>query len=352
MAIEVAVIGTGWVGGIRTQAAADNPQVSALHIAEIRPDRLEEIKRLVKPKSATLDYKELLANPAIKAVMISTTPESTHYQITKDALLAGKHVMVEKPIASTEDEAEELIDLAEKKKLILTVGYSQRFNPRVAFIKKVIESGEIGEPVTCLSSRNVTVSLGTKIRGRTKLSLAAMEATHDLDFLLWCLAPRRPIRVYSQVAGKYLAKQYGPGTPDHQWIMVTLDDGTTIVVGAGAILPVGYPNYCQTWMQIVGTEGTLSIDDSHHEVTLNTRKNGIHYPMSSMPGEFVMDHTFAGPMVKETDYFIDNITRGKPVMVKPKEARTVMDIYIAADISAERNEPVSLPRNARLSDLK
>ncbi len=346
MAIEVAVIGTGWVGGIRTQAAADNPQVSKLHIAEIRPDRLAEIKALVKPASAALDYRDLLKNPAIKAVMVSTTPETTHYTITKDCLLAGKHVLVEKPIAATETEAEELIEIAEANNLILTVGYSQRFNPRVAFIRKVIQSGEIGEPVTCLSSRNGTISLGNKIRGRTKLSLAAMAATHDLDFLLWCLEPRKPVRVYSQVVtGKTFA-----GAPDHQWILVTLDDGTTIVVGAAAILPAGYPNYTQTWMQIVGTEGTLTVDDTHHEVTLNTRKNGIQYPMSSMPGEFVMEHTFAGPMVKETDYFIDNITRGKPVMVKPKEARQVMDVYIAADISAERNEPVRLPRNARLGE--
>ncbi len=346
MAIEVGIIGTGWVGGIRTQAAADNPQISKLHIAEIRPERLAEMKALTKPSTATLDYKDLLDNPAIKAIFISTTPESTHYPITKDCLLAGKHVMVEKPLASTEDEADELIALAERKKLHLTVGYSQRFNPRIAFIRKVIQSGEIGEPVTCLSSRNVTVELGNKIRGRTKLSLAAMEATHDLDFLLWCLQPRKPIRVYSQVSGKYMARKI-PGAPDHQWILVTLDDGTTVNVGAGAILPVGYPNYCQTWMQIVGTEGTLSIDDSHKEVTLNTRKNGIQYPMSSMPGEFV-DHTFFGPMVHETNYFIDCITRGKPIMVKPAEARMIMDIYIAADISAERNEPVSLPRNARL----
>jgi hypothetical protein len=55
-------------------------------------------------------------------------------------------------------------------------------------------------------------------------------------------------------------------------------------------------------------------------------------------------------MAKETDYFIDCITRGKPVLVKPREARTVMDVYLAADLSAERNEPISLPRNAPISE--
>ena len=132
----------------------------------------------------------------------------------------------------------------------------------------MIEDGTIGEPVTALSSRNLAADLGGRIQGRTKLSLAAMEATHDLDFLLWCLAPRKPIRVFSQIAGQ--AQQGTSNTPDHQWIMVTLDDGTTITVGAGVIMPPGHPQYCQTYMQIIGTEGTLTIYDDRSEVTLNT----------------------------------------------------------------------------------
>ena len=126
--------------------------------------------------------------------------------------------------------------------------------------------------------------------------------------------------------------------------MVTLDDGTTITVGAGVIMPPGHPQYCQTYMQIIGTEGALTIYDDRSEVTLNTLKHGIRYPMSTMPGEFV-GHVFEGPMATETNYFIDCVARGKPVMVKPAEARQVMEVYVAADISAERNEPVTLPRN-------
>ncbi|MBN8920599.1 MAG: Gfo/Idh/MocA family oxidoreductase [Rhizobiales bacterium] len=340
--VSVGIIGTGWIGGIRARVLAECPQVRELHICEIKPDRLAEIVAQTNPASSTLDYRELLQNESIDVVIISTTPESTHYDITKDALLAGKHVLIEKPLARTEEEADELIRIAREKKLKLTVGYSQRFNPRMAYIRKVIQSGGIGEVVTCLVSRNATRELGKKITGRVKLSPAAMEATHDLDYLMWCLAPRKPVRVYSQTSGKLFTEQFG--SPDHQWIIVTLDDGTTITVGAGWILPIGYPNYCQTWIEIIGTEGTLTIDDTHKEVTLNTSKNGIHYPMSSMPGEDV-EHVFAGAMANETLHFIDACTRGKPVMVKPEEARAVMDIYLAADLSVERGEPVTLPRN-------
>ena len=92
-----------------------------------------------------------------------------------------------------------------------------------------------------------------------------MESTHDLDFLLWCLQPRKPVKVYSQTAGKLFSKK--SNTPDHQWIIVTLDDGMTITVGGGWILPLGYPNYSHTWIEVIGTDGSLFIDDSHKAVS-------------------------------------------------------------------------------------
>jgi predicted dehydrogenase len=341
--VGVGVIGTGWVGGVRANALRDHPQVRELHICDIRADRLKEVEDETNPDSATLDYRDFLTNPGIDVIFVSTTPERTHYPITREALLAGKHVLVEKPIASTAEEADELIGLAGDNGLKLTVGYSQRFNPRMAFIRKTIRSGAIGEVVTCLVSRNVTRELGEKITGRVKLSPASMEATHDLDYLLWCLQPRKPVKVYSQTSGKLFPKKIG--SPDHQWVMVTLDDGTTLTVGAGWILPLGYPNYSNAWIEVIGTEGALTIDDSHKEVTLNTTKDGIRYPMSTMPGEEV-DHVFAGAMANETVHFVDACARNRPVMVKPEEARMIMDIYIAADLSDERGEPVMLPRNA------
>jgi scyllo-inositol 2-dehydrogenase (NAD+) len=84
------------------------------------------------------------------------------------------------------------------------------------------------------------------------------------------------------------------------------------------------------------------VDDSHRDVMLSTMQNGMRLPMSSMPGEFV-DHTYAGPMERETTFFLDAVALDKPVLVTAEQARQVMEVYIAADLSAERGEPVSLP---------
>ena len=73
--VEVAVIGTGWCGGIRAETLAKSALVDKLHICEIKPERLAEVKALTNPATATLDYQDIIANPAIAVVYISTTPE-------------------------------------------------------------------------------------------------------------------------------------------------------------------------------------------------------------------------------------------------------------------------------------
>ena len=340
--INVGVIGTGWCGGIRANACNNNPLVDKLYIAETNKKRLDELKNSLNLEDASENWKDLISNDEIDTIIISATPETTHYPMALASLKAGKNVFLEKPISTTLEEAEELINESIKNNLKFTIGYSQRFNAKYAYVKKSLQEKLIGEPVTCLVSRHITRELGEKISGRTALSPAAMESTHDLDFLLWCLQPRKPVKVYSQTAGKLFSKK--SNTPDHQWIIVTLDDGMTITVGGGWILPLGYPNYSHTWIEVIGTDGSLFIDDSHKDVHLNTVRDGIRYPMSSMPGEPI-EHTHAGPMHEETMHFINAVATNKPVLVKPEEAKTVMELYIAADLSAERGEPITLPRN-------
>ncbi|MCL4800950.1 MAG: Gfo/Idh/MocA family oxidoreductase [Burkholderiales bacterium] len=340
--VNVAIVGTGWCGGIRAEACAASPLVGDLHLAEIRPERLAEVARATSPKSTTDDYRRLLDDATIDAVIVSATPESLHYPMARDALAAGKHVFLEKPIAQTLAEADELIGLARRGRLKFTIGYSQRFNPKFAYVRKSLRDGTIGSPVSALVSRHITRNLGKKISGRTKLSPAAMESTHDLDFVLWCLEPAKPVRVYSQVNYGAMRAATGAPIPDTQWITVTMDSGLSFVVGGGWSLPPGYPNFSSTWIEMIGTEGALIVDNSHRDVVLNTMQGGMVLPMSSMPGEPV-EHTYAGPMAPETLHFLEAVAFDRPVLVTAEQARVVMEVYTAADLSAERNEPVSLP---------
>src|SRR3954469_15635018 len=345
--VEVAVIGTGWCGGIRADTLSRSALVDKLHICEIRPDRLAEVKALTNPATATLDYQDFINNDRIRVIYVSTTPESTHYPIARDCLRAGKHVLLEKPIALELWEADELITLAKRNNVKFTIGYSQRFNPKVAYAKKKITDGTLGKVVSVMVSRHLSRSLGKKIASRVRLSPAVMESTHDLDFAFWLLEPAKPVRVYSQGAYGYM--QPVNGSYDVMWTTVTMDNGMVVVVGGGWNLPPSYPNYCATWIEITGTEGALILDDTHRDNWLNTVEDHTQYPMSTMPGEQV-DHVFAGQMGPETIHFLESCIMDRQGLVTPESARMGMETYPAADFPAGRSEPIDLPlSNATLS---
>jgi len=230
--------------------------------------------------------------------------------------------------------------LAKGAGLKFTIGYTQRFNPKYAYVKKCLDDGTLGRPVTALVSRNVSRSIGNKIGGRIQLSPAVMEATHDIDFILWCLEGTKPVRVYSEVV--YGIMKEAHGVPDCQWIMVTMEDGTVFTIGAGWALPPGYPHFSTTAIEFVAAEGALLIDDSHRDIVLNTMKGGMVFPLSTMPGEQVA-HVYQGPMEAETIHFIEAVVLDRPVLVTPEQARQVMEVTLAADLSAERHQPVTLP---------
>ena len=237
-----------------------------LHICEIRPDRLAEVKALTKPASATLDYQDIVRNPDISVVYVCTTPETNHFPITRDCLKAGKHVLLEKPIALELWEADELITLAPRRAQIHHRLFAA-LQPKFAFAKKKIADGtpkwfRDGEPPRHPQPRK-------KIGSRTKLSPVAMESTHDLDFIFWLLEPAARARLF---AGRLWPMQPLNGSTT-SWSTVTMDNGVLVVSAAAGIRRRAIPLLRRS---ITGTEGALILDDTHRDNWLNTVKDGTH----------------------------------------------------------------------------
>src|SRR5260370_598128 len=139
---EAAVIGTGWCGGIRAETLARSALCRKLHICEIRPDRLAEVKALTNPASATLDYQDIVRNGDISVVYICTTPEHTHFPIPRDCLKAGKHVLLEKPIAMELFEAYQLIAIASRSNVKVRSGTLPAIDPHCGATSSEITGAE------------------------------------------------------------------------------------------------------------------------------------------------------------------------------------------------------------------
>lgn len=336
--ISVGVVGTGWIGRRRAETCAAHPLVRELHLADVQEDAAREAATATGAASFTTDYRDLLGR--VDGVIVSTAPETTHYPVARDCLAAGVHVLLEKPMAFTLEEADELVTLARDRGVKFAVGYTQRFQPRFSYLKQCVVDGAVGRPVTALVSRHITRQLGEKIAGRGELGPAQMEATHDIDLVLWWMEGTRPVRVYAQSVDGVMKARHG--LPDCTWIVVTNSDGSAFTIGANWNLPLESPGFSGCTIEFVGTEGALFVDDSHRDVLLSTVGGGLTRPLSTMPGEQV-GHVYRGPMEAETLHFLDALARDLPVLVTPEQARTVMEVTLAADLSAELSRPVELP---------
>lgn len=170
MPITIALIGAGHMGRIHIQklASFENTQISG--VADVDPEKARELGQQYKVPSFD-NYQKLIGHA--DGVIIAT-PTDTHYQIAKDFLNAGTHVLIEKPITSNLDEAKELIDLGKKNKLILQVGFLERFNP--AFLKSF---PLIKKPLLIESCR------ASGFTGRsTDIDVILDLMIHDIDLIL------------------------------------------------------------------------------------------------------------------------------------------------------------------------
>ena len=178
--IKLGIIGCGYWGAnlVRNFYQADNCEIKI--VAEESSARQDFVKSNYPEIKVTSDYKELLKDGVIDAIIVAT-PASHHYELAEESLRAGKHVFVEKPLALTSRDAEELVALADKAKKILMVGHTVIYNEAIKKLKEFVDSGEIGEIYYAYASR---LNLG---KVRSDVNVMWNLAPHDVSVLLYLL---------------------------------------------------------------------------------------------------------------------------------------------------------------------
>ena len=156
--------------------------------ADLSADRRDFVQSLYPDVKVSDDSEEVFSDPDIDAVVIAT-PVKSHFDLSVKALDAGKHILVEKPIATTVDEVEEIGRLAEEKNLIAMVGHTFLYNPAVRYVKKIIDSGELGDIRYIYSQR---VNLG---RIRSDVDALWNLAPHDISIVQYWLDEPTPVSI-------------------------------------------------------------------------------------------------------------------------------------------------------------
>ncbi len=186
----VAVVGSGYWGPNLTRNFAELPGRPLAAVCDLQADRVRAMQQRYPWIQTFTSMDALLAAPGIDAVAIAT-PAETHHALARQALLAGKHVLVEKPLATTPAECVELVELAHRHGLTLMVGHTFLYNPGLRYIRSLIANGELGDVLYVTSRR---LNLG---QVRQDVNVVWNLAPHDIAIILYLLG-QRPTRVIAQ----------------------------------------------------------------------------------------------------------------------------------------------------------
>ncbi|HQG25124.1 MAG TPA: Gfo/Idh/MocA family oxidoreductase [Syntrophorhabdus sp.] len=170
MPIKMALVGCGHMGKIHLQKLSSFDEIQIAGIVDVDTKRANDLAQPINVPAFN-NYKKLLGN--VDGVIIAT-PTETHYQIAKDFLKSGTHILLEKPITSRQDQAQELINLAQTRQLILQVGFLERFNPAISKILPIIK-----KPLL-IESRRLSEFTGRS----TDIDVVLDLMIHDIDLIL------------------------------------------------------------------------------------------------------------------------------------------------------------------------
>ena len=268
---RIGVVGLGYWGPNVARNIAANPRAELAWLCDRAPDVLAATAMRHPQARTTGSYDDLLDDPDLDAVAI-VTPVSTHYELAVAALEAGKHVLVEKPLAASSTQAGDLIDLATERGLVLLPGHTFLYSPPVLKVKELLDAGELGDIYFISLSR---VNLGLH---QPDVSVVWDLAPHDLSILSFWLGGM-PTEVSA-----FTRSCVFPETPDVAFVNLRFGTGTIAHLELSWLSPVKLRR-----TSIVGSEKMVVYDDTSNE-PIRIFDAGAELPAPETFGEFRLSY--------------------------------------------------------------
>jgi UDP-N-acetylglucosamine 3-dehydrogenase len=321
--MRVGLVGAGFMGGVHLNAYAGIPEVEVVGVADARLESAVAGAEIVGARSYT-SYEELVAAEDVEVVDVCL-PTAFHRDLAVRAAGEGMHVILEKPIARTMEDAQQIVDAFSGDGPRLFVGHVVRFFPEYVGIKQKIDAGDLGTIGVVRTSRRSPFLLGWndwyadwRVSGGVLLDLVI----HDFDYLRWTLGEVERVYARGMLGHEYNRLDY---------VLVTLR------FESGAIAHVeghwGYPGPFNYSIEVAGSDALLTVD--------STEPAPLHL-IGGAPEEIPDLASGKSPYEKELEHFIHCIATGEEPIVHAQDAGEALRIGIGATESVLTGEPVTL----------
>lgn len=306
------VIGTGFWGRNHARVLTELSNTKLVAICDADSKRAKEIGEKYETQWYSRD-EDLLNLKDVEAVCICT-PTTTHAEIALKAIKLGKHVLIEKPIASTSTEAERILKHAEGKNIFIMVGFIERFNPALQRLKQLIEHGDLGDVVLAFARR-----VGRWPERIGDVGVVKDSAIHDLDLMRF-LFEEEPTSVYAR------AGSLGHKFEDYSEIMLSFSGIKTGFAEANWLTP-----HKVRTLTVTGKEAIASIDFLTQEIIFE-----------DLGKETKQRYEWKEPLKIELEHFADSISKGTKPVVTALDGLRTLNICDAALKSAKTGKVINL----------
>jgi predicted dehydrogenase len=335
--IRLAVIGAGIMGQKHARIYSEMDGAELTTIVDMDENRAKSLAESCGAKNVYRDFHQALDAEQLDAVHVAT-PDFLHKEPVIAALRSGRHVLVEKPLAVTVADAEEIVRVSEETGCHVMVNYTHRWAAPYARTREIVRRGEIGAPVMVYARKDDTLWAATEMMNWTaKTSPASYLSTHDIDLVLWFL-DTDVASVYALGVRKVLMEK-NIDTEDAIQALVRFKNGAIGTFESCWVLPNSMPTVTDSFIEIVGEKGTIHIDRIHEGLKVATA-HSYQYPKLSLESE--VQGRMVGGIASCLHYFVQTLRAGETPQPDARWGLKIVRISNAIQASIKQQAAVRL----------
>lgn len=329
--INIAVIGTGRIGSVHTRNLVRSiHEANVVAVCDIRLEVAQAVADELGIERVVEDYHELLEDKDIEAVLIATNT-NTHAFIVKDAVNAGKQIFCEKPLALDLHDVDEVLEIVEKTKVKLQVGFNRRFDKSFQRVREIVASGEIGHPCM-LHIVNRDPEPPSREYAKTSGGMFLDMSIHDFDMARFQIGDVDEIYAIGNVLVTPYLKEIGD--VDIDIITLRFNNGVLGSVDNSRTCAYGYDQR----LEVFCSKGTAIAQNEAQNTTV--LGNEIGYRSAKPPYSFIQ--RYADGYISEVSQFLQCVRDDKPVSPTGYDSRMAVLLGEAAWESYRQNRPIKM----------